>query len=82
MSLGDLIERLESIRDNTDDGESLPVRIAFQRSWPLAACVDNVSLIVADEEPGIPSPTAVWIAASDSVSCKEYPYAPREAWRS
>jgi hypothetical protein len=79
-TVGDLKEALEEFDD------ALPLRVAFQPSWPLAAEVANVRAInPADEDAsgtvvGRPDRPVVWIAASSSIPYAEDPYAPRNAW--
>lgn len=79
MTLDELIETLTELRDQL--GEDVPVRVAFQPNYPLAACVAHVRVMplriteVGDEEH-----PAVWIATSSSVPYGENPYATRKAW--
>jgi hypothetical protein len=77
MTVGELVEHLEEIRDRV--GADAPVRIAFQPEYPLRASVANVTAHVADDE-GLEVEPLVWIAATASVGYSENPYAPRSAW--
>lgn len=81
MTVQELIQELEN-HDPQD-----VVRIAFQPSYPLAANVANVissAEIMEGVEPEegdtIEAKPIVWLAATESVSHDENPYAPREAW--
>ena len=77
-TLNDLIEALQELAE-CDDKEGnqigdLPVRIAYQNSWPLAGRVSAVTVCKKDGK------TRVWIAESPVSSYIENPYAPRDAW--
>jgi hypothetical protein len=76
MKLSELIEQLEHQLKFEGD---LEVRIAYQPSYPLAAYVESVTLVEADEdEPDTES--IVWLAASEGVYREDSPYAPKAAW--
>lgn len=69
-TVGDLMELLESFDSN------VPIRIAHQPDWPLAAEVANVR-----ELPDKDGNAVLWIAATSGVSAyAENPYAPGAAW--
>jgi len=81
MTIGELIEALEDIRDSSPTGSETEVRIAYQRNYPLAATVAGVTdsrdfdkiMDSDDEEP------VAWIATGD-IGWGEDPYASSEAW--
>lgn len=82
MNVQELIDILE------DFDRSAEVRIAYQSNWPLAAYIENVRTVERDDEDedndndNDSQSEVVWIAASDTVSYSDSPYAPRSAWDS
>jgi len=78
MTLGELIESLEDLRDNSDEGSEMEVRIAYQRNYPLAGTVAGVadSREFEDNEDGR---AVAWIATGD-IGWDENPYASSEVW--
>jgi len=42
MNIRDLIEELEMIADENDDGQEIEVRFASQPSWPFEYSIDGV----------------------------------------
>jgi hypothetical protein len=79
MNIQDLIEALTELAEDNPDAE---VRIAYQPNYPLAAYVQNVTVVDADDEDEdrSESESVIWIAASDTVSHRHSPYAPKSAW--
>jgi hypothetical protein len=76
-TVGDLKEALEEFDD------ALPVRIAYQPSWPLAGSIQNVREVDRADEPGGPTrpgDVTLWIAVDQVSTYTENPYAPRDAW--
>ena len=60
MTLNELIERLESLRDDYGvDGDS-DVRGAFQPNYPLVARIDAITTINGDDE------VTIYIALADA----------------
>lgn len=97
MTLDELIEQLQEIRDTQVDGGSIEVRIAFQPNYPLAADIATVTFLDGDPDDRCDSHAQdewcedcepeeneqfIWIAATDTVRRSESPYAPRAAWGS
>lgn len=88
MKLSELIQQLLDVARELNPGEfdtdilsgeignDPDVRIAYQSSYPLAACVANMELVGNDET----NQNVLWIAASETVPYDESPYAPRAAW--
>jgi len=79
MTLSELIEHLEMLREEIGEEVDPPVRIAYQPSWPLRASVSNVCVIERDDDDP-DEDTTLWIAASWSSPHDESPYAPNKAW--
>ena len=42
MNIRDLIEELEMIADENDDGQEIEVRFASQPSWPFEYSIDGI----------------------------------------
>ena len=61
MTLGELIERLEEIRD--DLGEDLEVRMAYQPNYPLTATLGAITTLNAEVLDG----PALYLAEGDSL---------------
>lgn len=84
MTLNELIEQLEFIREGLGSGEGT-VRVASQPRYPLANHIANVvpaaGLVDLDvqREEALDS-VDVWIAISEVTDHNESIYAPREAW--
>lgn len=77
MKLSELIEQLQ---DHLKFEGDLEVRIAYQPSYPLAAYLESVSLVEADDDDERATESIVWLAASETVSHRHSPYAPKAAW--
>jgi hypothetical protein len=77
MTIGELIEALEDLRDSNEQGSEMPVRIAYQRNYPIAATVAGV----ADSSDFDSGPAVAWIATG-SMPYDENPYANDWAWDS
>ncbi len=65
--LNDLLDKLEEIRDSFEsEGKACPkIMVAQQPSWPLAATVEEATLIgdtlwIATREDGNYAPSAAW----------------------
>jgi hypothetical protein len=71
-TIGDLLDAL------ADLSEDLPVRIAFQPNYPLAATISNVRVIEREERR--PFQKVLWIAVDQITDYDESPYGPRDAW--
>ena len=67
MKLSELIERLETIREEVGDAE---IRAAFQPSYPLVAEIDAISTMICDEDDA-----TVYIAIGNG-----HEYGSREMW--
>jgi hypothetical protein len=78
MTIGELIEALEDIRDSSPTGSETEVRIAYQRNYPLAATVAGVTDSREFENSEDEQPVA-WIATGE-IGWDESPYASSEAW--
>lgn len=72
MTITELIERLEDVRDDEGDIE---VAIAYQPTWPLGAGVANVGARENHSGNG----RRCWIAATQG-DWADDGYAPRSAW--
>lgn len=85
MTLGELIEALTDLRDSHSEGDTLEVRIAYQRNYPLAATVLGVADssdfdVDMDDVATIPTvEPVVWIATGE-VGWDENPYATEQVW--
>jgi hypothetical protein len=77
MKISELIEQLEQQLKFEGD---LEVRIAYQKSYPLAAYLESVTLVEADDDDERATESIVWLAASEGVYNSDSPYAPQEAW--
>lgn len=78
MTITELIDWLSEIAETNPDAE---VHLAIQPSYPLAVDIAAITLLPAEDGAPAPEETGiVWIAATDSVSEKLNPYAPRAAW--
>ena len=84
MTLDELIEQLEDVREELGTGEGV-VYVASQPSWPLTNVIDNVvsnaQVVDQSEDPTLGADSAdVWIAVSQVESRNVSPYAPSGAW--
>lgn len=70
MTLNELIESLETLREELGDGD-MQVLVASQPSYPLRNRIANVTGGDLDEDAN------VWIAVTEDY---DRPYAPRSAW--
>jgi hypothetical protein len=88
MNLMDLIDQLQNIVQEFPEMAECDVMVATQPSYPLAAFIDCLSLIDAEDDDaeedeedvsrGLPT---LWIATSEVGSHSPVsPYAPRAAW--
>jgi hypothetical protein len=78
MTVGELIAALEDMRDSSEQGNEMEVRIAYQPNYPLAATVVGVA-DSREFEGNEDGPAVAWIATGE-VGWGESPYASAEAW--
>lgn len=75
FTLEQFIEHLQGVLEQHGD---MPVRVAFQPSYPLVGLVENIAVGTNDDDsrPG----KTLWLATDQVTSYRENPYAPRAAW--
>jgi hypothetical protein len=71
MTLSELIERLEEIRDDYDVSGDTPIRGAFQPSYPLIAGIAAITTVIDDDADN----AGIYIALGDGCN-----YGSRDLW--